>query len=291
MRNSLKLALAALALGAGTWAAAAEKETPPLGALDWLAADRAAWMDASKALDAPALQKWYAANGGKNTFVKACSSHLKNPSPSEFAKVYQRQACYDVASYVIEYDTAAPVAVRPVRFFHATTLITSRGILGFVETRLAESGIPVVGVEARTRDLVVEINKTLFELNSRKLRDLIHVWKEPRSPLASSPSAKIAPLKFDVEMVQLEQRTVQGILSRPSTPADAVADLNDKLKTASSLNPQMSVWTQWAAEAGAGVADFRNEVWRRALGTAIVFTFHRRSKGEYLAFMKTGALP
>jgi hypothetical protein len=269
----------------GSPAHAAEVQGPIHKGGDWTAEDRAAWMDASQSLSGATFQKWYLDHAKSNTFYRASLGNTRENRPLEYSTVFQRQAYYDALSAAIEYGPDTPPAIRGVRFFHATATITSRGLLGYVETHSAQSATPVFGLPAATIALVKDLNAQLFAVNVGVLKKLFYVWKQPRAPRLSNPEKPMAPLDFDLQMVELEQQTVQDSLSKTSTSAAAVDGLNQALGKAQFLNVGMRGWAKWAADAGHTKSDFRDIQWRKAIGRAVVFQFHGKSESEYLDYM------
>lgn len=269
---------------------ASEKESGPLTPADWYGKDRAAWMNASKAMEMPALKSWYSINAGRNTFIQAALANTRTAKADEYGTLQQRQAYYDLISLAIEIEPALPKATSGMRFFHATSTVTTRGFLGWVETPASFLGIPLFKVSGPTRELVVDINKKLFRLNVGVLNNVLFNWKELRSPSKNKVNSRLSALDFDLEMIDLEQSTVEMALSESKASPEAIEGLNKVLMNAIEHNPGMGEWNAWAAEAGVKPADFRNIKWRTAIGRAAVFKFHGKNKTDYLAMMG-GSVP
>jgi hypothetical protein len=274
------------------WSNSAELEGNVRVKADWLASDRAAWMDASKSKTAEELKIWYKVNAENNSFIKAAHANIDTSKATEYTTIQQRQAFYDVVTYMLEFDPSTPESLRPIKFFHATATVTSRGILGYVETDLSKADLSsLTKVDRETRDLVSKINSDLFGVNMRVIHDLFYSWNEPRSPKEKNPSQKLDPLRFDLEMVDVEQSNVERTLLSPLIAGGVIEKINAALANVMLINPGMRDWNSWIAESGITKADFRDLKWRTALGRAIVFQFHGLSKADYLNYIKNGTLP
>jgi len=268
---------------------AAEKEQGPLAPGDWLAKDRAIWMDLSGSKPAVVLKDWYLVGGQTNTFIQAAAANTLAGKSDEYANIRERQAYYDWVSLAVEADPVLSKGLGDVRFFHATAMITSRGFLGWVETPLSKSGLPAVTVSQPTRDLVADINKKLFKANVDVLSNLLYRWKEPRSPSDKNAVARVSALEFDMQMVELEQGLVESVITAKGISKEAIDGLNDVLKSAITLNPGMRRANAMAEAAGVKPPDFRNIAWRKAIGRAMVYDFHGMSVNDYVAMMRAPA--
>jgi hypothetical protein len=273
----------------GASAFAAEKEKGPLSPGDWLAKDRAVWMDLSGSKPAAVLKDWYVAKGQKNTFIQAAVVNTQAGESGEYAKVHERQAYYDWVSLAVEADPLLSKGLGDVRFFHATAMVTSRGFLGWVETPLSKSGLPTVTVSQPTRDVVNDINKRLFKANVDVLSYVLYKWNEPRSPSNNNATAKISALEFDMQMVELEQGLVESVITTKGVSKEAIDGLNGVLKTAITVNGGMRRANAMAEAAGIKTPDFRNIAWRKAIGRALVYDFHGKSVNEYVSMMRAPA--
>ncbi len=257
---------------------------------DWSAQDRAAWQDASTALGEADFRQWFKDHAESNSFYRACIENTQHKAANEYSTIAQRQAYYDVMGAEFEYGKNVPSAAAPIRFFHATGAITTRGLLGYVESNGASSGVPGIGIPKETIDLTRSINTELFKLNVGVIHNVLYEWHQPRDPTISNATDAISPLAFDLKMVELEQNTVQKMIETTPRMGAAVDGLNTALSIASHFNPAMRDLQNLASKAGEDSSAFQNIRWRKAIGRALVFRFHNAGEREYLNYMLTDSL-
>ena len=249
---------------------------------DWTEPDREEW----EALSASGNEQMLSPG---NTFMRAAWYNTLNMRPGEYQTIRERHDYYDLISYAIQHDPGTPKAVRDVRFFHATTAVTGHPGIGSVETT---TGLGKLGAE--TRQILREVNAELFALNMGIIRNLLSNWKEPRDP--QNPAGPIKAFDFDIRMVETEQGTVENYITRNKarfTPS-VVQDINATMDpTSFGQFFNFSHYSfEWAIEAlglpflQSRALDFTKREHRQAIGFASVHIFHRKSKQDYLAFMK-----
>ena len=126
------------------------------------------------------------------------------------------------------------------------------------------------------------------------IRNLLSNWKESRDP--QNPIGPINAFDFDIRMVETEQGTVENYITRNKarfTPS-VVQDINATMDpTSFGQFFNFSHYSfEWAIEAlglpflQSRALDFTKREHRQAIGFASVHIFHRKSKQDYLAFMK-----
>jgi hypothetical protein len=220
-----------------------------------------------------------------NTFILAAIHNTRNFLPNEYQSISQRHDYYDIISYVLEHDPGTPAALRGVRFFHATTLVTGSPGIGTTDSPL---GAMMLLQESRI--ILREVNAELFALNMRIIRDLLFNWQQPRNP-ANPQGGAISAFDFDMLMVDTEQNSVEQYIARNRsrmTPA-VITDINDTLDpsgTGQSFNPGRITF-QWAMQAmGVSRLDFTNRAHRIAIGRATVHIFHKKTLQDYLTYMQ-----
>lgn len=260
---------------------------------DWVLSDRVSWTSASRNLQTENLISWVKGNPN-NTFLSAALVNTKENIPGEYRSIRERNAYYDVMSFVIETQDIVPIPSRGVRFFHAATSVTIQGEIGMTESIAAEvieAHFPIIakkwGVTTNSLTFISNVNKELFAKNMRVIHDLLFRWKTPLDPRATAPLQPITSLDFDIAMVELEQTTVQTYITRNAITNSVLTDVTAMVKRGP-VFPWLGITNQvkpWLEAAGfkENFADYR---WRIALGRAIVFLFHKKSQSEYLQYMK-----
>ena len=245
---------------------------------DWLDLDRQEWEMLS-------LQGLERSLSPTNTFMRAVFHNTKNVLPNEYTTVRQRHDYYDLISYVLQFDPNTPAALRDVRFFHATTVVTGAPGIGSVDTPL---GAIMLGQDSR--QILRDVNEQLFALNMKVIHNLLFEWHEPRDPV-SGAAGGISSFDFDVRMVETEQQSVATFVgaNQARFTGAVVDDLNKLLdpdKFGQSFNPS-KIGFEWARKAlGVPALDFRDINHRKAIGFAEVHVFHRKSYAEYEAFLR-----
>ena len=262
----------------GSFVDAARQRLPPQ---DWHSLHRVEWQHVSATGTERRLSPG-------NSFMRAAWHNTQNLLPGEYQTVNERHDYYDLISYVIEHDPGTPKAVRDVRFFHAVTAVTGSPGIGSVDKPIGH-----IKLGAETRQILRDINAELFALNMRVIRDLLASWKEPRDPQASG--GRIGTFEFDIRMVETEQGVVESFIARNSArfTASVVQDIQATMDpTAFGQYFNFSARSfEWAIKAlGVPKLDFTVRDHRQAIGFASVHIFHRKSEGDYLAFMK-GRMP
>lgn len=287
MKFPIAWILSTLLLACSTVSVAAEKQKGPLGPGDWLEEDRAIWTDLSGSKRAEELKAWYAAGAQKNSFIQAAIANTKAGNADAYESIRARQAYYDWVSLAVETDPVLSKGLGDVRFFHATAMVTSRGFLGWAETAPAQSIVPGVKISDPARALITDINKKLFKANVGVLTNVLYKWNEPRSPLEKNATAKVSALDFDKQMVDFEQGMVESMITSKGVSQEAIDGINTVLNRAILINPGMRRANEMAEAAGVKPADFRNMAWRKAIGLAMVYDFHKLSADEYVKMMTT----
>ncbi|MFW0765070.1 hypothetical protein ACN0IV_04380 [Trabulsiella odontotermitis] len=227
---------------------------------DWVLNDRLLWDQQRQALTPEQLTAWF--SSAPNTFVQAADYNTRNYLPDEYTDIRQRHSYYDLISYLIEHDDKTAAPVRDVTFFHAVTAITIP----------AEHG-------------GVDVNQTLFRRNMRVIQDLLFHWQAPRDPRAISPKENISALDFDIYMVDFEQSIIFSFIDSNAVPNVTLRNVNKTIGTVWPLATLRQV-RPWLKAAGFKQDDFADYRWRVAVGRAQVFLFHRKSRADYLSFMK-----
>lgn len=267
---------------------------------DWRVADRIAWDQASQKLSDTELVKW--AESHPNSFFEACLQNTIALRPAEFESVRQRHSYYDYMAFYLSQANAERQTLKDIKFFAATTSVTIRGELGLVEGLIASKGDSLADLFDSTFPIAARffkmtsdsaktltlINERLFLKNMRVLRDLIQIWKAPRDPRAAKPRDTISGFDFDMAMVEFEQSEVQNVIDNSSVSQDRIKNINKLMQFQKKIPSLTLVRTleKWAAAAGWGTLDFGDKGWRIAIGRALVFHFHGKSRSEYLKFMK-----
>ena len=215
--------------------------------------------------------------------------HASITSPSTVA---QRGACYDRIASTIEHGLATPVSLRAIRFFHAARIVTLPSMLGIAEpsalldivlklTRLAH-------LSPETRRFVSACNARLFTLNMEVLDKLVHVWRQPQSPMSNGRDVAIDAWDFDLQMVEREQAEVTLLIAALHPSASTLAEL-DRLYAVPAcrwpifrrLHP-MGASFAWTDAIRQRPFSFRDERDRIITGKAIVAMLHRRSLADLL---------
>lgn len=266
---------------------------PPLSSkLDWLLYDRLAYTRLSMEISPP----WPGELINKNTFCQACLNITKERKSDEFLSVRQRNAYYDFISYVFEYSSLPDKRAKDVKFFHATTAVTTWAALGAVEGVASGAVLSKAVIK-----LLSEINKMLFNENMYVVFCLLFSNdKFPFSFVNNSPCVinpkEISCFEFDLQMVRFEQSIIENYISahKDKFEASVVAEIND------TMNPSGKImrFVNWMtggiareamkmAKAGLGISDldFLNYRHRTSIGFASVHIFHRKT-GDYTKYLE-----
>ena len=208
---------------------------------------------------------------------------------STFRSIAARHAYYALISRALQADAATPAALRGIRFFPAAAAITSFGVLGYAACALATGPGPL-HVAPCVRSLIEAMNARLFAVNRAMLGRLL-AWREPRAPIEGAHA--LSPLAFDLAMVDAEQREIERMLADAEhacadTSARALAGMNRLVRSATLLHRPMRRCVRWAVHAGLPTADFARYRWRVAIGRALVFSLHGKSRDAYVVHMRDG---
>jgi hypothetical protein len=198
------------------------------GPPDWLKTHRLQYLDISSRLPAEKMdellgrrEKMVAKLDRREqpawSFIEAAKYNTLKVAAQEYQTISQRLAYYDLLSYLLEWDKNTPESLGKIKFFHATTVVTSKFQIGAAEIldridELSPVDLPVGKrglLSPTTRELLKQINQTLFEKNMVVLRKLFYEWKEPRDPRLSRSTARIGEWEFDLSMVEFEQDNVE----------------------------------------------------------------------------------
>ena len=286
----------------------------PLRDQDWWQANRIQW--ATDSINYPTLEQLRARVGSyatTNTFILAFDYNLRHNQPAEYMTVTQRNNFYDYATLLIEGATAKP-EVSQVRFFHAATIVTSWSALGAIDNPKLENPTlhqvaaflgPNTADQNDAVTLLRDINAQLFAENLPIINNLLYVWNEPRDP--QNGQRTLSALEFDLAMVDLEQNTVQNILSSRRPRPEILKTIGTLLRFRHKAwawdnlggGHPLDVAMRWAEDAGYHPNDFANMSNRIALGRALVFFLHGPGRNQtqsaarqaYLDYMSSNRLP
>lgn len=221
------------------------------------------------------------------TFVRAANVNTQADRPLEYADIQQRAAYYDLMALVIEHEPLTPKDVQGVRFFHATTIVTLRSMLGAPD-QLSGTAFDqgCLKTSPDTRSFIQEVNKQLFAVNMGVLRKLLFVWKRAQHPVSGDP-APVKAFDFDLAMVELEQSTVEDAIAamRPSQTVrrelnTLMGNCHYQLPVMRLMNP-LGESARWADNARQAPFDFFNREHRVLLGKALVTLLHKKSENDF----------
>lgn len=269
---------------------------PPSSKFDWVMYDRLAYTRLSLDTEPP----WPSELITKNTFCKACLEITKERRSAEFKAVRERNAYYDFISYVMEYTKLPDEKARGIKFFHATTAVTTWSAIGAIESLATQ--LPVAKSFMPSQDainLLKEINEILFKENMYVIFCLLFTQdlKIPFEFVNNSPCVihprEISAFDFDIQMVRFEQSMVTSYITNHSEKfTDTIkGEINDTLNPSwlkSVMKPDgLATDAMDMAKSGLKIKDldFMSYRHRTAIGFASVHIFHR-IRGDYNAFLK-----
>ena len=227
-----------------------------------------------------------------NTFNDAAIYNTKANHPDEYKTIFERSEYYFLINALTQ---RAGGAIGNVRFFGAAGIVTSADGVGAIE---APAGWALHSAEAIR--ILSDVNKILFAANMRIINKLEYLKKEPTDPRKGGTEDKIEAMQFDLDMVEMEQGTVEGYLAqhKATMSAEAIKDINDDLnfkgfwRTMGEHTYLDTLTFEWAKKAlGVGTLDFLTLAHRVAIGKALVFHLHQATQAEYIAYMQKGAAP
>ena len=259
----------------GTQSADADRALAPT---DWLADDITNW-------------RRDLFNGYENTFVKAARYNTENNLPGEYKTIFLRSEYYAVIDALLQQSTAT----KDIRFFAAASKVTSDTGLGAIEGD--NLFLPLAHRDPETEKILRDVNVLLFSANIKIANRLLNLLKAPTDPRAPSSGVVIAPMDFDLNMVEAEQAIVSTYLaghSREITPKARIEINNDLnltgfFPTIARLTGADDSGLQWARKGeGVETLNFFVQRDRVAVGKALIFQFHSRSLDDYEKYISSG---
>lgn len=259
---------------------------------DWSFRDREAYVRLSLTTNPP----WPDSIIRQNTFCNACLNITRDRRSSEFTRVRQRNAYYDFISYIFEYSSIPDRRVRPIKFFHATTVVTAWAALGAIESFGGR-----LSLSSSTIAVLSEVNRILFADNMYVIYLLLFT-KTLNFPFAfvnNNPSVvnpqEITPFEFDLQMVRFEQSIVGSYISsnRDRFDSTVISEINNSLNPDGPIMRSVSFITGGIARESMNMArtnlkvldlNFLNYKHRTAIGFATIHIFHKKTNNykEYL---------
>jgi hypothetical protein len=216
-------------------------------------------------------------------FVTAAKENTLANRHAEYATIGERNTYYKAMQWLLIHDP--DVGSSPAsgsRFFGAAAEVTGWQGIGGLELPGAGIAIP-----PEVHRLAQRINARLHEMNMRIIERTLasRSLVDPRSTMSAPSDA----FEFDLRMVETEQGEVETILrASPMSPFGTWVMnqlVNTDLPHGGSRPPHM----QWARDAmGVADLDFTVQAHRMAIGRAMVYRAHGRSRADYLAFIATG---
>lgn len=268
-----------------------EKNNPPINSkFDWLLFDRDTYTRLSYDIKPP----WPPDLITKNSFCNACLAITKERRPTEFDMVRQRNAYYDFISYIMEFSNLPHQKAKQIKFFHATTVVTTWNALGAIEGLVGN-----LMLSNETIAVLKDVNALLLGENMYVIYCLLFT-KESNIPFEfvnNNPCVvhpkEISCFEFDLQMVRFEQSIVRDyILNHKSVFTNTVTDeINGtlNLSTLKSILKPNSLADIAIAMAKSGLKltdlDFLNYRHRTAIGFAAVHIFQRKID-EYSDYLK-----
>ncbi len=229
----------------------------------------------------------------KNTFVRSAIYNTKNNFSDEYTSISERSIYYNV----IDALGLEGIIPKKVRFFGGAAKVTNPFGVGSIEKK-NPIGWSIHSKEAI--QILTEINKILFESNMKVIKKLMSSSGKPTDPRDTNSTEAISAMKFDLNMVEMEQGIIQSYLKEKTgkISAQAIKDINDDLnfqgfwRTLGELTVAGTQPIKWAKKSlGKDKLDFMQIDDRVAIGKALVFSLHSNTLDEYLLYMKNGVVP
>lgn len=258
---------------------------------DWSRADKDAYMVCSYNQNPP-----FPVSILSNSFCKACIKITEEHKTDEFKTIRQRNAYYDFLSYIFENSNLPDNKAKNIKFFHATTTVTTWGVIG-----AAESIGRKIALSDESINILSEVNKILFSENMFVIRYLLfsQILKIPFKFVNNSPCVvqpvELSCFDFDIQMVEFEQSIVSNYLSvnQSRFTEKITAEINKTLnpnwfvdyfvKPFNIANDYALPWAKGALNTKE--LDFMNYKHRKAIGCATVHFFHKKTYDEFLRFI------
>jgi hypothetical protein len=264
-----------------------------LGPYDWYIGDRLAYSRLSYRSPGPFPDSFIRSN----TFCVACLNVTRGRRASEFTSIRQRHAYYDFMSYVFEYTSIPDRRLRDIKFFHATTAVTTWAALG-----AAEGIVRSLVLSSETINVLSEINRILFEDNMFVIYCLLFSpdFRFPFAFVNNSPCVvhprEISCFEFDLQMVRFEQSIVETYITSHSDQfTDTVRnEINATFNPGIMMGPVSAItggisrraMKMAKDELGVSELNFMNYRHRTAIGFAAVHVFHRK-QSDYPGFLRS----
>lgn len=266
---------------------------------DWTALNRTAWLERRHNALVGSLPL---SDAAAKRFFEAFRYNLKENRAGEYQTVSQRHAYYDALSFTLHRGEDIPQALRCVRFFDAAADVTSSFNVGAVD--LWQIIKEQARISAPTETLLQKVNEQLFKRNFGVTRKLLLEWKEPRDPLAATPTSRVDAMQFDLQMVRFEQGEVESFLK--ANPALVTQQVKKELSAdhqfmdaagvllsgqAGSIVRRKDLRERWLPAVGIATFDFLRLDHRVALGEAYVFFMHGYDMAAFQEYRNRGTRP
>jgi len=231
----------------------------------------------------------------KNTFVRAAIFNTQNNYPEEYTTIAQRSAYYDV----IDALAATGMLPKKIRFFGAASQVTGKNSVGSIEGAIGWSLHSKEAIK-----ILKDVNEILLQSNMKVINKLMSTKGKPTDPRNPNSNDPISAIQFDLNMVQVEQGSVENYLNKElnkipdKARTEAIKDINDDLnfkgfwRTLGEYTLADAKPIDWAKKAlGIDKLDFMHRTHREAIGKALVLSLHKNTLDEYLRYMKDGIVP
>ncbi len=259
---------------------------------DWLRRDRDLYLMLSYNQQPPFPSDFLT----QSTFCKACIEITKVHKPDEFKTIRQRNAYYDFISYLFEFSNLPDKKAKQIKFFHATTVVTTWNVIG-----AAESIGRKIALSNESINILSDVNKILFLENMFVIRYLLFSdnLKIPFKFVNNSPCVinpvEISCFDFDIQMVVFEQSIVANYISSNTQKftKEIINEINKTLNPnwfvdylVKPLNISSDFALPWSKSAlNVKDLDFMNYKHRTTIGFATVHFFHRKTFSEFNSFI------
>ena len=243
----------------------------------------------------------------ENTFCIACINSSTDYKPNEFKTIFERHLYYTFIDSLFSKSNMNMTKVSDIHFFKAASSVTHVLRIGILE-------LPIMSniFSKETVVILTVINKLLFEANMQIIKQILY-RRIPFLFLFSNNTiipddAKLRPeisaFEFDIQMVRMEQSTVEAFIRDQTSrfTESVIEELNlminadkkiaDRFSTPFNLLGkgmdviQDDITIKAKRALGIDKINFLVFKHRFALGIAYIFKFHGKSDNDYIKFIQ-----
>lgn len=254
-----------------------QKSENPVGKHDWYIEHRKNWENYAMAHAVGLPPAVNSSEKNTLTFIRSAYFNTLTVNSEAYKTREQRLAYYDLISRVLEdKKSGASSQIRNVKFLQPFRAQLREYLIGDGSNDMAPCGSELNRIQV-----------ALFHAHMQVLDTLLFTWREPRDPFDKQANKSIPALKFDLRMVAYDNKLLKRMLDKRANELVTVlaGSGSECLGSFFISKDTLALTAPWLRALGIKHINLMDYGQRLALGLAVVFHLHGKTRKEYMAYM------